>query len=340
MPQHRFIIEVFDLQLWCPVLETMFATDDTEALRKLLGKDADNDPELEHSYRLDEEQLAAIVARFRPGFETAQLAYKELGFSLFRWRSRREAPYLIHGGYELPLLLERRKKLARFSHEYPPMTFEGENRFDHWVAEGTLHREVVNEPFDPPIETSRGRFLGHRTIYYTLKGEEWRIPAMKLIWQAAGKSGGWNEYFERLEGMLFGYEEWQNDWWIKEGLEGGGFGGMSCCCAVSKAELEWMESAGFRALPPIERPTLGVVSYRREAEAELVGAMLEDPGNAAVVRFNVAGIDVMKMWDLRRGGGPYELKAAQLPGFNRLLRGPVVVIARRDEPNGTAARAG
>ena len=30
--------------------------------------------------------------------------------------------------------------------------------------------------------------------------------------------------FERLEGMLFGYEDWQNDWWLedirKRGLSG------------------------------------------------------------------------------------------------------------------------
>jgi hypothetical protein len=36
-------------------------------------------------------------------------------------------------------------------------------------------------------------------------------------------SDGWNEHFERLEGMLFGYEDWQNDWWIKSRLERGAF---------------------------------------------------------------------------------------------------------------------
>lgn len=24
----------------------------------------------------------------------------------------------------------------------------------------------------------------------------------------------WNEDFERIQGMLIGYEEWQMDWWI------------------------------------------------------------------------------------------------------------------------------
>lgn len=53
-------------------------------------------------------------------------------------------------------------------------------------------------------------FLGTRTIYYSLKGEEWRISASRTIWEAAARPGGWNEHFERLEGMLFGYEAWQN----------------------------------------------------------------------------------------------------------------------------------
>ena len=34
---------------------------------------------------------------------------------------------------------------------------------------------------------------------------------------------------------------------------------------------------GFRALPPIDRPTLTIESYVRETEADLVAAMLEIP---------------------------------------------------------------
>jgi hypothetical protein len=42
--------------------------------------------------------------------------------------------------------------------------------------------------------------------------------------KAPEKSGGLNDRFERLEGMLFGYEHWQNDWWIKARLEGRALG--------------------------------------------------------------------------------------------------------------------
>jgi hypothetical protein len=309
----------------------MLPVSDPRALRAILGGTADDDPELEQDYLLDDEQLAAITAKFNVSFDAAQLDCKDLAFFLFRLRPVDQMPYLVHRGYELPLLLDGRKKLARMSSEYPPMTFMGEDRFDHWVAQGVLHREVVDEPYDPPITTSRGQTcLGHRTVYYTPKGEEWRIPAMKLIWHGAGKSGGWNEHFERLEGMLFGYEDWQNDWWIKEGITGGGFGGMSFCCAVTAAGLAWIESAGFRALPPIDRPALTIMSYHRETEADLVATMLGDSANAAVVRFNAAGRDVMDLWDLRHGG-PYQLKAEQIAEFNSLLHGSVVIVAKRDD---------
>jgi hypothetical protein len=88
-------------------------------------------------------------------------------------------------------------------------------------------RAITIEPFDRPNR----RFEGLRTVYYTPKGEEWRIPATKLIWRAA-EAAGWNEHFERLEGMLFGYEDWQNDWWIEEGLKRGRFAGLALCCPV------------------------------------------------------------------------------------------------------------
>jgi hypothetical protein len=331
MPQSRFVLGAFDREQWCSVLQVMLPVGDPRALRAILGSTADDDPELEQNHLLDDEQLAAIVTKFNISFDATQLDCKDLAIFLFRLRRIDQTPYLVHTGYELPLLADGRKKLARMSHEYPPMEFEGEDRFDRWVAMGALHREVVDEPFDPPITTSRGQtYLGHRTVYYTPKGEEWRIPAMKLISHASGKSGGWNEYFERLEGMLFGYEDWQNDWWIKEGITGGGFGGASFCCAVTAAGLAWIETAGFRALPPIDRPALTIMSYDRKREVDLCAVMFGDPGSAAVVRFNMLGRDAMNFVDLRRG--PWDLPAGRIAEFNSFLRGSVVIAARRDGP--------
>jgi hypothetical protein len=322
---NHFILEAFDCDLWCPVAQTLFHVAEIGPLRSILGAAADKDPEVHNTYHLDDEQLAMVVAQFGVTFDRSQLGSADLVIGLFRWRRLSQAPYLIHTGYELPLLLDGRKKLARMSDGYPPMTFDGEHRFDHWVAEGALHREEVVEPFDSPV---RG-YLGIRTVYYTPKGEEWRIPASKLIWRASSKSGGWNEHFERLEGMLFGYEDWQNDWWIDIGLQGGGFGGVTFCCPVTLAGLGWIEAAGFRALPPIESPALVIASYDVDANADLHASMLEKPDSAAVARFNVLGRNVRDFIDLRHSG-PWHVQAERISELNKHLRGLIVIVARRD----------
>lgn len=332
MPQSYFLIEAFDRERWCPVLQAMFPVDDPQTVRAILIGMAEDDPELEQTYWLGDEELAAIATKFNVNFDAAQLDSEDVDISLSRWRSSSRTPYLpylSHTRYELPLLLEGRKKLARMSDAYPPMAFEGEDRFDHWVAKGVLHREEVNRPFGQPVQTRGQTYLGHRTVYYTPKGEEWRIPAMKLISDASDRSGGWNEYFERLEGMLFGYEDWQNDWWINEGITGGGFGGLKGCCTVTAAGLAWIEAAGFRALPPIDRPALTIVMYDRRNEADQYAAMLEDPESVAVGRFNMLGRDFMNFWKSQRGG-PWELPAERIAEFNRFLRGSVEIVARRD----------
>ena len=189
-----FILEAFDCDLWCPVAQTLFHVADIGSLRSILKTDAHKDPELDLTYELDDEQIAMLVAQFGVAFDRSQLESADLIIRLLRRRRLSGSPYLIHTGYELPLLLDGRKKLARMPDLYPPMTFDGEDRFDHWVAEGLLHREEVLEPFDSPVKG----YLGVRTVYYTPKGEEWRIPASKLIWEASSKAGGWNGYLSGL----------------------------------------------------------------------------------------------------------------------------------------------
>jgi hypothetical protein len=54
-----------------------------------------------------------------------------------------------------------------------------------------------------------------RRVLYALRGEEWRIDAYILMRKTADKSG-WNEGFERLEGSLLGYLDWQNDFHIEQ----------------------------------------------------------------------------------------------------------------------------
>jgi hypothetical protein len=326
---NHFILEAFDREQWCPVLQSRFEVYDLAVLQRALGAQAEDDPELRHGYSLDEAELAEVVAAFGVRFDPAPIASSGLAISLYRMHSIQAVPYLVHTGYELPLLLDGRKKLARMHGLHPHVSFDGEERFDHWVAQGVLHRLEVLEP------PTRGHD-GYRTVYYTPKGEEWRIPAMQLIWHAAAKAGGWNEYFERLEGMLFGYDDSENDWWIDAGLCRGGIGGAPLCCAVTAAGLAWMESAGLRALPPCDQVALAIAMYDDHDPAKMHAFMLQEPDSAALVRF---AIPLGRARDLlphsSDSPGRWLLPSHRIPELNRHLRNAVAVAARRDDASRT-----
>jgi hypothetical protein len=319
-----FILEAFDCDLWCPVAQAAIPISDANGLRAILGDVADSDPKLEYIYFLDDEQLTAFVATFNT-YDPRQIGVADPEVRVYRrWPDVGNAPYLVHTGYELPLLLEGRKKLARMSSDCPG-TFDGEERFDRWVANGVLHKEEVIERFEKPV----GERLGWRTVYYTAKGEEWRIPAAKLLDAAAGKSGGWNEYFFRLEGMLFGYEDWQNDWWIQHLSERGALSGATYWCGVTAAGLAWTESAGLRALPPAES-CLVLRAFHATSKTDLQRFMREHPEAAALLRFTVDGYAVSHVID-RRHAGPWKVESPRIPELNKILTKPVVVLARRGE---------
>lgn len=317
-----FILSAFDRDQWCPVLQARFYVDNLEDLRSILGEEANEDTDLRQRYRLDEGDLLALDARFAVAFDATKIQFENPDVFLCRQHSIDAAPYLIHTGYELPLLLDGRKKLARMGEEYPPDTFEGEERFNHWVAAGVLSRMVIHEPFPKPVKG----WLGHRSVYYTPVGEEWRVPAMRMLSQASGRSGGWNAYFERLEGMLFGYSDKENDWWINVGVQGGGFGGVALCGAVDADGLAWLEDAGFRALPPTKGPVMKLAAYRPETEASLRDVLFENPDTVALVRFNILWRHIMNVGDFTETG-PWDVPRDQIPLLNRHIRGLVTVIA-------------
>lgn len=207
----RFFLKVIDPDYGCPVLETMFIVNDLAALRALLGESANNDPELRASYWLDEGGLAALNERFG-----VTIARDGEAVTLERWHWLRLVPYLVHTNYELFLLLEGTKKFARMGIEYPPDQHDGQDLFDKYVEQGVLHKKVELRPFPTAFIDKNGyRFEGVREVYYTRMGEEWRISAWKML-SAASQIAGWNETCECMEGMLFGYEEWQINWWASQ----------------------------------------------------------------------------------------------------------------------------
>ena len=120
-------------------------------------------------------------------------------------------PYELHTNRELEFMLSRGKPFAHFSDAYPAEPCEDiipEEAFAAYVASGLIEkREFVVPCAAPP---GHPQVRGVRHVLYARAPEAWRIDAWILIVFAAEKTG-WNEGFERLEGALLGYEEWQTD---------------------------------------------------------------------------------------------------------------------------------
>ena len=97
--------------LWCPIAQAPFHVSNVDALRSILGLAADQDPTLEYRYLLNGEHITAIVSTFDT-FDPRQLDDNaDLAIWLSRLPGVIETPYLVHTNYELPLLLDDRKKL-------------------------------------------------------------------------------------------------------------------------------------------------------------------------------------------------------------------------------------
>ena len=327
----QFVLQARDSDHGSPVFEARFPVAELDDLRALIGIDPDDDPAFEGPYTLDAAESAAVAARFGVAFHAD-------GHDVYlwswtdRWSSRRHPPYPVHTDYELPLLLEGRKQLADMSDAYPPHRHFNEDKFDRYVTEGILHKEIIHEPFKDRLEPYRIRdgrvFEGMRRVYYARKGEEWRIPAYRLISDAANKSG-WNEDFERLQGVLFGYEAWQVDWWIANLRETRHrFGCLSIYRAVSAEELVWIDAAGYRALPSTNETELAVSSRRDPPDEETAQRMIEGASAYALVHLNVRALPFL---DLAKGqsGPDHAIPVTRIRDLNRNIEGHIEVVARR-----------
>lgn len=217
----QFVLQAIDTDLGIVVLETKFRVRAVDDLRIILGPRALSDPELSQLYYPTKNELTSIIERFDVAFDC-----KDWAVRLHDLEARGRVPYLLHWVHVLPMLLDGTKQFGYEEHVYPPHRHKDEDLFDHHVAQGILHKEVVLDPFVPPVHKKDGRILeGFRHVYYTRKGEEWRIPAWQLLWSTAEKQR-WNEGLERLSSMLFGYEDWQTECWLTLLRENkGGWGG-------------------------------------------------------------------------------------------------------------------
>ncbi|WP_241022529.1 hypothetical protein [Burkholderia sp. Se-20373] len=324
-PSTPFILSAIDPDLLYPCLEVRFETDDLDTLRRLVDPDAPEDAGLDDYYLLSPAQVAAVCDAFAIEFDHGSRdavisKYVDTGVRI---------PYLVHTGYELALMVQGRKPFGfiEFNSEWRPSVLL-KARFDEYVAQGVLHsHEII---VDAPARPGRpARRIGQ--ILYTLKGEEWRIPALEFFRQNVNLHGDGCENMVRLEGALLGYERWQNDWWIEHlARSGSGLYGASSIVKVDRAQFDWLVHAGFRALPPVDTPTFTLYSSNRFDEDAMKAAIRDDPTIEAFVQFNDGQAHILHAADFRTAG-PYEIPATLIPTINQHLLRAIRVLIRRSD---------
>lgn len=205
----RFMLEAFDAVTECPTIEASFDVGDVAELCSIIDPKA-TDIDRGAVYELDQHDVEQIKVRLSVQFNPGPLAVQ-----LRSWNPLDELPYKVHTGRELALMLNGTKPLAAFSEYYPTnLDVEEipERLFDPYVAAGRFIKREYVVPAGRTT-TSGGRAL--RIVLYSAAGQEWRINAYILLYQIAAKVG-WSEGFERMQGSLLGYEEWQNDVFIEK----------------------------------------------------------------------------------------------------------------------------
>ena len=119
-----------------------------------------------------------------------------------------------HTGRELELMLAGKKPLAMFYAEIgelPDDELIPEERFATYVVSGQFVRgeTMVEAAYHPALK----RNVKVKYVFYALRSEAWRIPAMILAMDVHKKVPGPrpNEALDRITGALLGYTEAEMD---------------------------------------------------------------------------------------------------------------------------------
>jgi hypothetical protein len=312
---HRFILQAYHPEYGCPAFETMFVVERLEELQALLGPDARSDPEIWMLYWLEPADLAAIYQRFGVAFDGGGR-----DVALRRWHSTREPPYLVHTGYELPLLLDGRKKLARFHDEYPPIEHGWEDQFDRSVAEGLLHKgsrcRAVRQAasFSERARHRRpahglvhaaGRRVAHPGVPPDHEDQDWLERHARA---ARGHALWLRGLAERLVGRLSAPQAQP----VRH---------VTRLCRPYTPELEAVEHAGFHALPALDRPLPVIISF----EDDLTDEERHQLG-PALIRFRVKAGLFLKLVENPRER-IHTVRPEQMKDVNALLLEKIEVVA-------------
>jgi hypothetical protein len=202
---YKLVLDGQDPETQFIVADASFEVPDVRELLDHLGFESEDFDE-NACYDLDESDVDYVLSHFDVAFEP-----KGLDVVMRSWHHLDDLPYKVHTERELPLMLAGSKPLAAFCDMYlSDLDLLREKAFKPYVESGRIiKRETIDSTFSPT-----GREIKLRTLLYALPGEEWRIDAYLLLWKTAGVSG-WNDGFERMQGSLLGYEDWQNDAFMK-----------------------------------------------------------------------------------------------------------------------------
>jgi len=204
----RFVLQAIDPLTGCIAHDLVFDVEDLNELCERMAMSLkDFNPKLE--YTLDRSEADRIKEHFRLAFEPAGC-----DVSVRAWRPIDSLPYKVHTNRELAMMLAGTKPLAAFVGEFPANSrYEEipERFFDPYVRSG---RFVKRECIYPTSCDGQAEPRKFRRVLYALPHEQWRIDAYLLLHETAEKSG-WSEGFERMEGTLLGYEDWQNDAYLE-----------------------------------------------------------------------------------------------------------------------------
>lgn len=200
--KQKFVIEVVCCETQCIARDVVMVMDNPSRLLEIVAPSSGGfSPASKYDFGLEEAQR--LAEEFNIVLPDGDFSYR-----LRCWHRLDKLPYKIHTNRELKMMLDGRKPLAVFSEIYPSnVDFEiiPESYFLPYVESGLfVKREYVGG-----LEATKVRY-----VLYAKFSEAWRIDAYILL-RLTSEKVGWNQGFERMEGALLGYEEWQNDAYIK-----------------------------------------------------------------------------------------------------------------------------
>lgn len=205
----RLVLEAVDPATECVVSDEIISVASADELSSVLEVEPENaDPR--QIYDLNDMEYEAIKKNLK-----LSLDRRGCGVRLRPWLPIDALSYKVHTNRELALMLSNAKPLAAFCAEYQDKAesdFIPESLFEPYVQAGRFIKRECLGKYSSSNSAGSNRKL--RRVFYALPGQEWRIDAYLLLYATAEKCG-WSEGFERLEGSLLGYEEWQNDEYIR-----------------------------------------------------------------------------------------------------------------------------